>query len=53
MSLAAHLRRPQGRDIEHRTVGREEHVQLALEIILVDFLGEVLDVDGLVRRECR
>ena len=33
-------------DIEDRSVGGEEHVKCSLELILVDFLVQILDVES-------
>ena len=44
MRLSAHLVVPDGDDIEHGAVGREEGVEREAEICFLDFLGEVREI---------
>lgn len=43
--LAAHLRSLEGDNIENNTVCGEEHVQVPLEVILGELVGEVAAVE--------
>lgn len=48
--LSAHFARFHGGDIEDRAVGGEEGIEGAAQVILLEFLGQVLDVERLVGR---
>jgi hypothetical protein len=45
MRLAPHLPRLKGYDVEDDAVGGEEHVEVALEVLLRELVGEVAYVE--------
>jgi len=46
VSLAAHFRGLHGDDVEDGAIDGEEHVQSALQVILLEFVGQVGAVQG-------
>lgn len=51
MRLAAHLGSLHGDDVEDRAVDGEKHVQSALQVILLQFVGQVGAVEGVIRAD--
>lgn len=47
MGLSAHFGGFDGGDVEDWTVGGEEHVQVAFEVVFLQFFGEIGNVEGL------
>jgi hypothetical protein len=47
MGLPAHFGGFDGGDVEDWTVGGEEHVQVAFEVVFLQFFGEIGNVEGL------
>lgn len=48
MSLTAHLGGLHGDDVEDGAIDGEEHVQSALQVILLEFVGQVGAVQGVI-----
>lgn len=51
--LSSHFAGLERCDIQHRAIRCEEHVEVALEVGLLEFLVEILDVEGLARCDVR
>lgn len=52
MRLPAHLGRLECDDVEDHAVGREQHVQAALEVVFGELVGQVVHVDAVMVSEC-